>query len=56
MGTTETNVNATATAFRYDGVLHWLDRRDSASIPPKAKTPAARKYSNALNWIRNEGR
>ena len=56
MGTTETNVNATATAFRYDGVLHWLDRRDSASIPPKAKAPAARKYSNALNWIRNEGR
>ncbi|MDA9962606.1 hypothetical protein N9D63_06940 [Opitutales bacterium] len=56
METTETNVNATATAFRYDGVLHWLDRRDSASIPPKAKPPAARKYSNALKWIRNEGR
>jgi hypothetical protein len=56
MGTTETNVNATPTAFRYDGVLHWLDRRDSASIPQKAKTPVARKYSNALNWIRNEGR
>ncbi len=56
MGTTEANVNATPTAFRYDGVLHWLDRRDSASIPPKAKTPVARKYSNALNWIRNEGR
>ena len=56
MGTTETNVNATATAFRYDGVLHWLDRRDSASVPPKAKAPAVRKYSNALNWIRNEGR
>ena len=56
MGPTETNVNATATAFRYDGVLHWLDRRDSASIPPKAKAPAARKYSNALKWIRNEGR
>jgi hypothetical protein len=56
MGTTEANVNATPTAFRYDGVLHWLDRRDSASIHPKAKTPKARKYSNALNWIRNEGR
>ena len=56
MGTTEANMNATPTAFRYDGVLHWLDRRDSASIPPKAKTPVARKYSNALNWIRNEGR
>jgi hypothetical protein len=56
MRTTETNVNATPTAFRYDGALHWLNKRDSASIPPKAKTPKARKYSNALNWIRNEGR
>jgi hypothetical protein len=56
MRTTETNVNTTPTAFRYDGALHWLNKRDSASIPPKAKTPKARKYSNALNWIRNEGR
>jgi hypothetical protein len=56
MGTTEKNVNRTPTAFRYDGVLHWLDRRESASNPPQAKAPKARKYSNALNWIRNEGR
>jgi hypothetical protein len=56
IGTNETNVGSTVPASRYDGVLHWLDRRVSASTPPKAKIPVARKYSNALNWIRNEGR
>jgi hypothetical protein len=56
IGTNETNVVSPVPASRYDGVLHWLDRRVSASTPPKAKIPVARKYSNVLNWIRNEGR
>ncbi|MBU63242.1 MAG: hypothetical protein CMI26_12155 [Opitutae bacterium] len=56
MGTTETNLNTRSSAFRYDGVLHWLDRRESIPNPPKAKINKARKYSNALNWIRKEGR
>ena len=56
IGTNETNVVSPAPASRYDGVLHWLDRRGSDPTPAKTKIPVARKYSNALNWIRNEGR
>jgi len=56
IGTNETNVVSPVPASRYDGVLHWLDRRGSDPTPVKTKIPVARKYSNALNWIRNEGR
>ena len=56
IGTNETNVASPIPASRYDGVLHWLDRRGSDPTPVKTKIPVARKYSNALNWIRNEGR
>jgi len=55
-GTTDSVGNAMPTAFRYDGVLHWLDKRGSVLTPREAKPPVVRKYSNALNWIRNEGR
>ena len=57
IGTNETNVVSPVPASRYDGVLHWLDRRVANDpTPVKTKIPVARKYSNALNWIRNEGR
>ncbi|MFP6887530.1 MAG: hypothetical protein VB997_08200 [Opitutales bacterium] len=40
----------------YENVLRWLERRRDEAGVNRSKLSAKRKYSKALQWIRNEGR
>lgn len=52
----ESVLEAPTPPMDYENVLRWLKRRRDEAGANRSKLSAKRKYSKALQWIRNEGR